>query len=81
MIRKFFKTITEVLDGILRITKNIFFFLVGGETLIFVCSYGCVVGPCYGFKKLPDHFKEDDPEVEGTEVVHDSCYQCIVQVA
>ena len=34
-----------------------------GETLIFVCSYGCEVGPCnytclgLSSKKLPDHFK------------------------
>ena len=33
VIRKFFETITKVLDGISGITK------------IFVCAYGCVVGP------------------------------------
>ena len=48
MIRKFFKTITKVLDGISGITKNIIFSiwrLVRGETLIFVCFYGWVVCP------------------------------------
>ena len=43
----FFEPITKVLDGISGITKNIIFSIWGpvrGETLIFVCSYGCVVG-------------------------------------
>ena len=42
----FFLSITKVLDGISGITKNIFFSIwrpVRGETLIFVCSDGCVV--------------------------------------
>ena len=52
VIRKLFLTITKVLDGISGITKNIFFFYLKAcerrnfETLIFVCSYECVVGPC-----------------------------------
>ena len=43
----FFKTISKVLDDISGIIKNIIFSIwrpVRGETLIFVCSYGCVVG-------------------------------------
>ena len=45
---------TKVIDGISGITKNIIFFPiwrpVRGETMIFVCSYGCVVSRlhCYG---------------------------------